>query len=317
MLTWPTTTSYRWSSRQTAWAIAAGASLSAAAVAYRLYRYHGWFSRAGIRPIADGELGSHEIKRAIDEYLQFHYGTEQDILPYPHAPKEALQFFSRLALLCERNCLALQDFTGELGDVAALDLGCAVGGASFQLARAFPRVVGVDSSAHFIKAAQVLQKEHVLAYTTVEEGEITATRLAQLPDDVDPDRVSFLQADLCRLPQNLVQFDAVLVANVLERLQTPAAFLTRLSSLVAPGGVVVLASTFSWSQQHTPMESWLGGFYKSANDPVKSLDGIKQHLEPHFDLIEQDNIPYLIRHHARKYDWGVSCTTVWRRRRDK
>lgn len=91
MLTWPTATNYRWSSRQTVWAIAAGASLSAAAVAYRLYRYHGWFSRAGIRPIADGELGSHEIKRAIDEYLQFHYGTEQEILPYPHAPKVLTQ----------------------------------------------------------------------------------------------------------------------------------------------------------------------------------------------------------------------------------
>lgn len=70
--------------------------------------------------------------------------------------QEALQFFSRLALLCERNCLALQDFTGELGDVAALDLGCAVGGGSYELAKAFPRVVGVDSSAHFIKAAQVV-----------------------------------------------------------------------------------------------------------------------------------------------------------------
>lgn len=41
--------------------------------------------------------------------------------------------------------------------------------------------------------SQVLQKEHVLAYTTIEEGEITATRLAQLPDDIDPDRVTFLQ----------------------------------------------------------------------------------------------------------------------------
>ena len=60
-----------------------------------------------------------------------------------------------------------------------------------------------------------------------------------------------------------------------------------------------------------------GVVMQSVNDPVKSLDGIKQHMEPHFDLIEQENIPYLIRHHARKYDWGVSCATVWRRRRDK
>ena len=86
--------------------------------------------------------------------------------------QEALQFFSRLALLCERNCLALQDFTGELGDVAALDLGCAVGGGSYELAKAFPRVVGVDSSAHFIKAAQVVTpastthcKQHAILHT--------------------------------------------------------------------------------------------------------------------------------------------------------
>lgn len=58
-------------------------------------------------------------------------------------------------VLCERNCLALQDFTGEQGPVTALDLGCAVGGSSFALARAFQQVVGVDSSAHFIKSAQV------------------------------------------------------------------------------------------------------------------------------------------------------------------
>ena len=69
--------------------------------------------------------------------------------------QEALQFIDRLVLLCERNCLALQDFTGEQGPVTALDLGCAVGGSSFALARAFQVVVGVDSSEHFIKAAQV------------------------------------------------------------------------------------------------------------------------------------------------------------------
>ena len=56
---------------------------------------------------------------------------------------------------------------------------------------------------------------------------------------------------------------------------------------------------------------------QKSNEPVRSLDGMKQHMEPHFDLIEQEDIPYLIRHHARKYEWGVSCCTVWRRRRDK
>lgn len=305
-----------WSKRHTFSALAFGASASAAYTAYRLYRYHGYFSRAGVRRVTDGDA-SFGIKRAVDEYLQFHYGTVQETLPYTHAPKEALQFLDRLVLLCERNCLALQDFTGDQGQVTGLDLGCAVGGSSFALAKVFQTVVGVDSSAHFIKAAQVLQREGVLAYTTIEEGEITATRLAQLPDDVDVDRVKFIQADLCRLPQNLVRFDTVLAANVLERLADPARFLDQLSSLVKVNGVVVLASTFSWSEECTGKESWLGGYYKKANEPVKSLDGMKQHMEPHFDLIEQEDIPYLIRNHARKYVWCVSCCTVWRRRRDK
>lgn len=49
---------------------------------------------------------------------------------------------------------------------------------------------------HVCQLKQVLQREGVLAYTTLEEGEITATRLAQLPDDVEVDRVQFLQVHL-------------------------------------------------------------------------------------------------------------------------
>ena len=71
-----------------------------------------------------------------------------------------------------------------------------------------------------------------------------------------------LQADLCRLPQNLVQVDAVLAVNLLERLPNPALFLDRLSTLVKATGIVVLASAFSWSEECTAKDSWLGGFYK-------------------------------------------------------
>ena len=73
---------------------------------------------------------------------------------------------------------------------------------------------------------------------------------------------AYVQADLCRLPQNLVRFDAVLAVNVLERLPNPALFLDQLSGLVQANGVVVLASAFAWSEHDTPKENWLGGFYK-------------------------------------------------------
>ncbi len=76
----------KWSKRHTVVALALGASASAAYTAYRLYRYHGYFSRAGIRPISNGD-SYFEVKRAVDEYLQFHYSTQQEVLPYCHAPK--------------------------------------------------------------------------------------------------------------------------------------------------------------------------------------------------------------------------------------
>lgn len=37
-------------------------------------------------------------------------------------------------------------------------------------------------------------------------------------------------------------------------------------------------------------------------------------LSPHFDLVARTNEPFMIREHARKFQWGVSDATVWRRK---
>lgn len=59
---------------------------------------------------------------------------------------------------------------GEGGEATAVDIGCAVGGASFHLARAFPHVLGIDFSQHFVNAANV---------SGVQEGR--AVGLGQVP----------------------------------------------------------------------------------------------------------------------------------------
>jgi len=62
---------------------------------------------------------------------------------------------SRVGILAERHCEALRDFTGERGETIALDIGCTVGGLSFELARSFQLVSAVDPSRHCINAAEV------------------------------------------------------------------------------------------------------------------------------------------------------------------
>lgn len=292
---------------------------------------------------------------------------------------------------------------------------------------------------------QVLQKQGVLPYTAVEEGELVVTRMAQVPDDVDTSRVTFvqvrscraacvlgrhsllcdreqavpaaklqqlpaqlqhcllwcvaqavsprlarclyasfepgvaqlfwpgpkyltacasaaqfmlpgthrctslLQADPCRLPTELRKnFDAVLMSNLLDRLADPECVLNQLPDLLRPGGIAVIASPYSWSETWTPKPKWLGGRYEvstarhetsfgcsacrtlhNQQEPttfclqeggiaVHTFEKLRQIMEHnHFELIEQRNLPYLIREHSRKYQLCLAHATVWRRHRDR
>ena len=124
---------------------------------------------------AAGGPSAYESAKAVDEYLAFHFGADQDVLPYKFGPKEALHFTSRCAVLCEKHCTALTDFTGERGATLALDLGCAVGGATFELARAFEDVLGIDFSSSFVDAAKVRESgeaasERLMRFATAWHG---------------------------------------------------------------------------------------------------------------------------------------------------
>ena len=213
----------------------------------------------------------------MDEYLQFHYAPADQLLPYTDAPKvcthkhtlphthprtqSACDFASRCALLCERHCMALQDFTGELGAPTALDVGCAVGGATFELARVFPLVVGLDYSQHFVDAACAMQAAGRMPYTAVVEGDVTETCEAVVDDAIDRSRVRFVRGDACNLPKQMRPVDCVLAANLLCRLPQPERFLADLPRLLKPGGIAVLVSPYSWLAAWTPRQRWLGGYY--------------------------------------------------------
>lgn len=123
-----------WSRKHVFWAVIASAGLASSYYVYYLYRYQGEhlvstarraasrlalfqpfagkFSRAHIRPLLSG-CDRADMKTAVDAFLQFGYARHEELLPYPEGPQAALQFISSLGLLCECNCLALQDFTGQ------------------------------------------------------------------------------------------------------------------------------------------------------------------------------------------------------------
>jgi putative 4-mercaptohistidine N1-methyltranferase len=134
----------------------------------------------------------------------------------------------------------------------ALDIGCAVGRSSFELARSFDNVIGIDFSHAFIDKCNEIKHQGSCKYILPGEGELGKDKVAKVSHDIDRDRCVFMQGDACNLSPNLGQFGCVLGANLVCRLPDPMVFLNRLRSLVVPGGIVVLTSPYSWLKEYTP-----------------------------------------------------------------
>jgi putative 4-mercaptohistidine N1-methyltranferase len=218
----------------------------------------------------------------------------------------ALEFPAR----CVSQCL---DAARLPAQARALDLGCAVGRSSFELARHCAEVIGIDFSKQFIDLANRLRQRGSLRFKSCEEGELTRARRAVVPPDIDRRRVKFEVGDATRLRADLGEFDVVLAANLIDRLEAPMKCLERLPGLLRPGGQLIVASPYTWLASYTPRKNWLGGFARGGR-PVKTFDALRRILSPHFKLARRLDLPFLLREHARKYQLGISEASVWVRR---
>ena len=251
-------------------------------------------------------MNIYETDKLLAEYLLFHFGTPEEVLPHTHGPHGALGYPQR----CVSECLDAERLPEN---ARALDLGCAVGRATFELARHCGEVVGVDFSRRFIEAADALRRDGALDYLRANEGALTTPCRALVPAEIDRVRVRFETGDAMNLRGDLGAFDVVLMANLIDRLREPQRCLARLAALVKAGGQLIITSPYTWLEEFTPRANWLGGFERDGRR-VTTCDGLQAALAEDFQLIATRDIPFLIREHARKFQWSVAEATVWHRR---
>lgn len=251
-------------------------------------------------------MNFYDTDRAVSEYLLFHYGSAEELLPHTVGPADALDYPVR----CVSECL---DVSTLPGNARALDIGCAVGRSSFELARHCGEVIGIDYSQRFIDVANHLQAQGSFTYSFTVEGDLRQPATATIDPEIDRARVSFEQGDAMDLRDHLGQFDVLMAANLLCRLTEPRRFLDRLPGLLNPGGQLLLMTPCTWLEEFTPKENWLGGFERDG-EPVRTLDSLKQILGKDFEFQQAKDLPFLIREHERKFQWTVAQASVWRRR---
>lgn len=289
------------------------------------FRPH-FFQHAGFRMVhsPDGSNGCvgrigdttdttnpYETQDIFNEYMTLHFAEPDIQMPYQFGPKAATSFPQRCAEMVTSWCNKLQIKTGK-----ALDIGCAVGGASFKLAERFDEVTGVDLSERFIDAAKELKLKKALDYNYKIEANIYGKATAKINDDVAA-RANFRQADACALPAEYLDFDVVLMANLLCRLPSPSACLSRMwgaRGIVRVGGILVTVSPYTWMDKFTPSDVWLGGYKDDSGKECYSEDGLRKMLGDHFELLHVEDMPLIIREHRRKFQYIVSQAMVWQRK---
>ncbi len=266
----------------------------------------------------------YETDDSLHMYLGLHYPSSganegvPPILPHDQSPVHGTHFPQRVANL-------LTSLNPKRTTNKVLDMGCSVGGSSFELAKSFQHVDAFDFSENFISAARKMQLGEKMEFKVPVEAELFESVEAVLEPGVTPDvasKVNFFVGDACNIDDlspmredATTTYDGVVMANLLCRLPDPVKCLNGLNRIVNPSGIVVLVTPFSWLTEFTPRGKWLGGFLDPVtNEEIRSKDELQTIMEGNgFTKIHEEEMPLVIREHARKYQYIVSEATAWKK----
>jgi len=270
------------------------------------FRKH-FFQHAGFRYVkSNNEYRTklndnvYETDEQISQYCEFHYGEENFCVK--NFPKTSVEL--------------LKPYLENIKKEKALDLGCSVGRSSFELATIFDEVLGIDFSANFINVGIKLKKYDNLTFKVAREGELFDEKTVSLADfglESIKNRVTFMQGDACNLKDIYTGYDLIFCSNLIDRLYYPQKFLDDVPNRVNENGLLVLLSPYTWLEDYTPKNNWLGGYVKD-NKEINTLDTLKDNLEEKFELLDTIDVPFVIKETKRKHQYTISQMSIWKKK---
>lgn len=235
-----------------------------------------------MRPVAFDNRG-YNAPVMLSAYMWSHYC---DLLKDPQAT-EAYKVWSSF-------------FQKSDGD--ALDIGCAVGRLSFELTRAHDRVIGMDNSWAFIhKAREILHYKRV-NFEMIIEGHISKLHRCELNKDWDCSKVDFIVADAMALPFRKNHFSNAASINVLEKVPDPLQHLKEINRVLCKkNGMFIFSDPFSWDEDFSSPELWLGGndnkqySPRGINTMNRMFSGEFGVFNPPLNVVKSGNVTWKIR----------------------
>ena len=267
------------------------------------FRKH-FYQNAGFRYVVatkgkDDMVDIYESDELVSQYCEFQYG-------------ESHFGVKNFAIACAE--VATKFATNK---TKALDLGCATGRATFELAKTFQSVEGIDFSARFVQVGAKLKNEGYVAFTSREEGDLVTKKRVSIEDlgyETLKDKVSFWQGDACNMKPNFSSYDFIMATNLIDRLYEPKLFLQSAHERLNSDGVLMITSPYTWQESSTKKELWLGGYIDENANEVETIETLKTVLGEQFELIHLQDLEFVIKETRRKYQHTISQVSVWKKK---
>ena len=267
------------------------------------FRRH-FFQNAGFRYVITNnkdkkDMDIYESDALVSQYCEFQYGDTHFGV-------------NNFAIECAK---IASKYT--VNTTKALDLGCATGRATYELAKTFDEVEGIDFSVRFVQVGTKLKEDGVVTFQSPDEAELFTNKkvtIEELGYENLKDKVAFWQGDACNLKPNFNSYDMILATNLIDRLYQPRLFLDTIHERLNDDGILILTSPYTWQESSTKKEFWLGGYKDENGNDVKTIDTLKTILNDKFELVHIQDLDFVIKETKRKYQHTVSEVSVWKKR---
>ncbi|MDF1875580.1 5-histidylcysteine sulfoxide synthase [Sulfurimonas sp. SAG-AH-194-I05] len=267
------------------------------------FRKH-FYQHAGFRYVVSQKkeeemVDIYETDVLVSQYCEFQYGEEHFNV-------------KNFAIECAQVARSLAVNTNK-----ALDLGCATGRATYELAKEFDHVDGIDFSARFVQVGVKLKEEGVIVFTSQEEGTLVTHKkvtMEALGYESIKHKTAFWQGDACNLKPNFTGYDLIMATNLIDRLYQPRLFLDTVDERLNDDGILMITSPYTWQESSTDKEFWLGGYKDENGKEVRTIDTLKEILGVKFELIHTQDLAFVIKETARKFQHTLSHVSVWKKR---
>ncbi|WP_323588819.1 5-histidylcysteine sulfoxide synthase [Aliarcobacter butzleri] len=189
----------------------------------------------------------------------------------------------------------LRPYLKDLKNSKALDLGCCVGRTSFELAKIYDEVLGIDFSANYINIGVKLKLYDFVNYKIKKEDKTFEERAISLKDfDLEKvkDKVSFMQGDACNLKEIYKDFDLIFYSSLIDKLYYPKKFLEDVSRRINKNGFFVFLSSHNW-------------FNKHINENNLFLE---------FELLDKIEVSSFIKMKNKNYENKTLLMSIWRKK---